>query len=193
MAHETLLSIASLDGRGALGKNGYMYVYGWVPLLFTWNYHNLVNQLSVQFSRSVMSDSLSSHGLQHARPPCPSSTPGACSNLCPLSRWCHPTISSSVTAFSSLQSFPASGSFLMSHLFTSGGQIIGVSASTYYHKWNRSPVQVWCRRKGTQGPCTGMILRDGMWRTVGGGFSVGDTCTPMADLHQRMAKTTTIL
>ena len=105
---------SGLPGRGALGKNGYTYVCGWVPLLFTWNYHNIVNQLLAQFSHSVVSDSLSSHGLQHARPPCPSSTPGACSNSCPLSRWCHPTISSSVIPFSShLQSFPTSGSFLM--------------------------------------------------------------------------------
>ena len=85
---------------------------------------------SVQFSCSVVSDSLRPHGLQHAMHPCPSPTPGAYSNLCPLSQWCHPTISSSVGPFSScLQSFPASGSFLMSQLFTSGGQSIGVSAS----------------------------------------------------------------
>ena len=71
---------------------------------------------SVQFSRSVMSNSLPPHGLQHARPPCPSSTPRACSNSCPSNRWCHPAISSSVVPFSSyLQSFTASGSFLMSH------------------------------------------------------------------------------
>ena len=86
---------------------------------------------SVQFSRSVVSDSLWLHGLQHARPPCPSPTPGVYSNSCPLSQWCHPTISSSVIPFSShLQSFPASGSFQMSQLFTSGDQSIGVSAST---------------------------------------------------------------
>ena len=85
---------------------------------------------SVQFSHSVLSDSLQPHGLQHARPTCPSPTPGAYSNSCPLSSWCHPTISSSVVPFSScLQSFPASGSFTMSQLFTSGGQSIGVSAS----------------------------------------------------------------
>ena len=78
-----------------------------------------------------MSNSLQPHGLQHARPPCPSPTPGVHSNSCPLSRWCYPTISSSVTPFSSrLQSFPASGSFPTSHFFTSGGQSIGVSAST---------------------------------------------------------------
>ena len=85
---------------------------------------------SVQFSHSVMSNSLRPHGLQHARFPCPSPTPGACSNSCPLSQWCHPTISSSVAPFSScLQSFPASGSFLMSQLFVSGGQSTEVSAS----------------------------------------------------------------
>ena len=85
---------------------------------------------SVQFSHSVVSDSLQPHGLQHARPPCPSPTPGVYSDSCPWSRWCHPTISSSVVPFSScLQSFPASGSFPMSQLFASGGQSIGVSAS----------------------------------------------------------------
>ena len=85
---------------------------------------------SVQFSLSVVSNSLQPHGLQHTRPPCPSATPGACSNSCPSSQWCHPTISSSVIPFSSyLQSFPASGSFLRSQFFASGGQSIGVSAS----------------------------------------------------------------
>ena len=80
---------------------------------------------SVQFSCSVVSDSLQPHGLQNARPPYPSPTPGACSNSCPSSEWCHPTISSSVIRFSScLQSFPASGSFLMSQLLTSGGQSV---------------------------------------------------------------------
>ena len=81
-----------------------------------------------QFSRSVMSDSLRPHGLEHARPPCPSPTPGVYSNLYPSSWWCHPTISSSVVPFSScLQSFPASGSFQMSQFFVSGGQSIGAS------------------------------------------------------------------
>ena len=83
---------------------------------------------TVQFSRSVVS--LQPHGPQHARPPCLSPTPRVYSNSRPLSRWCHPTISSSVVTFSScLQSFPASGSFQMSQLFTSGGQSTGVSAS----------------------------------------------------------------
>ena len=78
-----------------------------------------------------MSDSLRPHGLQHTRLLCPSPTPGVYPNLCPLSQWCHPTISSSIIPFSSrLQSFPASGSFQMSQLFASGGQSIGVSAST---------------------------------------------------------------
>ena len=84
----------------------------------------------IQFNCSVVSDSLRHHGLQHARLPCPSPTPGAYSNSCPSSWWCHSPISSSVIAFSScLQSFPASGSFQMSPFFTSGGQSIGVSAS----------------------------------------------------------------
>ena len=82
------------------------------------------------FSRSVVSDSLQHHGQQYARLLCPSPSPGACSNSCPLSRWCHPTISSSVVPFSScLQSFPASGSFPASQLFASGGQSIEASAS----------------------------------------------------------------
>ena len=76
-----------------------------------------------------MSHSLRPHGRQCTRLPCPSVSPGVCSNSCPLSRWCHPTISSSVTHFSHLRSFPASGSFPMSCLFASGGQSIEVSAS----------------------------------------------------------------
>ena len=95
-------------------------------------YYFLVDKSwSVQFIHLVMSDSLWPHGLQHAWLPCPSPTPGAYSNTCPSSQWYHPTISSSVVRFSShLHSFPASGSFLMSQFFTSGGQSIGVSAST---------------------------------------------------------------
>ena len=85
---------------------------------------------SVQFSRSVVSDSLQPHGLQHARPPCPPPAPGVYPNSCPVSQWCYLTISSSVVRFSSCpQSFPASGSFPMSQLFASGGQSIGASAS----------------------------------------------------------------
>ena len=84
----------------------------------------------VQFRRSVMSNSLWPHGLQHAMPPCPSPTPGVYSNSCLLSRWCHPTISSSVVSFSFLQSLPVLGSFPMSRFFTSGGQSLGASVST---------------------------------------------------------------
>ena len=85
---------------------------------------------SVPFSRSVVFDSLRPHGPQHARLPCPSPIPRVHPNSCPLSRWCHPTISSSVVPFSScLQSFPASGSFPVSQFFASGGQSVGVSAS----------------------------------------------------------------
>ena len=87
---------------------------------------------SVQFSHSVVLDSLWPHELQHARPPCPSPTPGVHSNSCPSSRWCHPAISSSVVPFSSCpQSLPASDSFPMSQLFAWGGQSIGVSALVF--------------------------------------------------------------
>ena len=85
---------------------------------------------SVHFSHSVMSNSLWPHGLRHTRPPCPSPAAGVYSNSCPLSRWCHPTISSPVIPFSShLHSFPASGSFPVSQFFASGGHRTGVSAS----------------------------------------------------------------
>ena len=87
--------------------------------------------VSVQFSCSVVSDFLLPHEMQHARPPCPSPTPRACSNSCPSGRWCYPTISSSVVPFTScLQFFPASGSFPVSQFFASGGQSIGASALT---------------------------------------------------------------
>ena len=92
--------------------------------------YSVLCKCSVQFSHSVMSNSLQPHGLQLARPPCPTPTPGVYSNSYPLSWWCHLTISSSVIPLSSrFQSFPASGSFQISRLFTSGGQSIGVSAS----------------------------------------------------------------
>ena len=111
-------------GKGTLGENGYMYMHGWVSSLFT------RNNDSVQFSCSIMSPSLQPHGLQHARPPCPSPIPRAYSNSCPLNQWCHPTISSSVIPFSSCpKPFPASRSFQISQFFTSAVQSIGVSAS----------------------------------------------------------------
>ena len=92
-------------------------------------YYPISSELSVQFSPSVMSDSLRPHELQHTRPPCPSPTPGVHPNSCPSSQWCHPTISSSVIPFSSCpQSLPASGSFPMSQFFAWGGQSTGVSA-----------------------------------------------------------------
>ena len=107
-------------------NHGYISLYCiWYPIIVLKLYIS-----SVQFSRSVMSDSLWPHGLQYARPPCPSPTPGVYSNSCPLSQWCHPASSSSVIPFSHLQTFPASGSFQMSQFFASGGQNIGVSAST---------------------------------------------------------------
>ena len=106
-------------------------VWDWYIFLRNWIFKNMYRKISsVQFSRSVVSNSLWPHGLQHPRIPCLTPTPRAYSNSCPLSWWCHPTISSSVVPFSLLlQSFPASGYFQMSQLFTSGGQSIGVSAS----------------------------------------------------------------
>ena len=96
---------------------------------------------SVQFSFAIVSNSLRPRGLQHTRLPCPSSTAGAYSNSCPLSRWCHPTISSSVIPFSScLQSFPSSGCFQMSQFFKSGGQSVGVSVSASFLPMN---IQDW--------------------------------------------------
>ena len=95
-----------------------------------------ITDSSVHFSHSVMSHSLQPHESQHTMPPCSSPTPGVYSNSCPLSWWCHPTISSSVLPFSfHFQSFPASGSFQMSQLFTSGGQSIGASASVSVLLW----------------------------------------------------------
>ena len=102
--------------------------------LFSLTYHQiytkwkLSNSNSVQFSHSVVSDSLRPHGLQHTRLLCPSPTPEACSNSCTWIQWFHPTISSSVIPFSCLQSFPASRSFPMSQFFASGGQSIRLSA-----------------------------------------------------------------
>ena len=94
------------------------------------NFFRRIELCSVQHSHSVVSNTLWPHGLQHTRLPCPSPIPRACPNSCPLSRWCHPIISSSVFPFSScLQSFPASRSFPMNQFFVSGGQSIGASGS----------------------------------------------------------------
>ena len=105
-----------------------------------------------QFSCSVLSDSWQPHILQHARLACPSPTPGACSNSCPSSQWCHPTISSSVIHFSSgFQPFPVPGSFPMSRFFTSGGQSIRVSASASVLPMN---IQDWVPLGLTGSPCS---------------------------------------
>ena len=110
-------------GQESLRRNG-------VAIIVNKRVQNTVSQSISQFSCSVMSDSLRPHESQHARPPCPSPTPGAYPNSCPSSWWCNPAISSSVIHFSSCpQSLPASGSFPMSQLFTWGGQSTGVSAS----------------------------------------------------------------
>ena len=94
-----------------------------------------LNRVSLQFSHSVVSDSLRPHELQHAGTPCPSPTPGVHPNSCPLCQWCHPTISSSVIPFFGPQSFPASGSFPMSQLSASGGQSIGFQLQHESLQW----------------------------------------------------------
>ena len=99
----------------------------WLPLIYKFTFVWIFS--SVQFSRSVLSDSLRTHELQHARPPCPSPTPGVHANSCPSSPWCHPAISSSIVPFSTYpQTLPASESFPMSQLFAWSGQSTGVSA-----------------------------------------------------------------
>ena len=118
-------------GKDSIPQNGSGRT--WHPFAREWG--------SVQLSHSVVSDSLRPRGLQQARPSCSSTTPGVYSNSCPLNLWSHPNVSSSVDSFSShLQSFPASGSFQMKQLFTSGGQYIGVSASASVLKTN---IQDW--------------------------------------------------
>ena len=122
----TLLYLKQISNKDLLystGNSAQCYVPAWMGMGFG-------GESVSQFSHSDMSDSLQPHGLQHARLPCQSPTPGACSKSCPSSRWCHPAISSSAIPFSCSQSFLASGSFLSSQLFTSGGQSIGVSALT---------------------------------------------------------------
>ena len=117
----------SLAGYSLWDANNRTHLSDWAH----WTY-----MLLLLFSCKVVSDSLQPHELQHARLPCPSLSPGICSNSCPLSQWCHPTILSSVVPFSSCpQSFPASGSFPMSWLFSSGGQSIGGSALASVVQW----------------------------------------------------------
>ena len=118
-----------------------MYIGRWVDIV-TYIHNEDVTYIQVQFSCSVVSDSLWPHGLKHARPPCLSPTPRFHPNPCPLSQWCHTTISSYVVPFSSCcQSFPASGSFPMSQFFPSGGQSIIVSASASVLPWMK--IQDW--------------------------------------------------
>ena len=124
-----VLVILILDSQFKLGPEHYLVVF---LLSLISDLHKTFKQFfsSVQFSRSVVSNSLWPHESQQARPPCPSPTPRVYSNSCPLSQWCHPAISSSVVPFSSFpQPLPASGSFPMSQLFAWGGQSTGVSAS----------------------------------------------------------------
>ena len=124
------------------------------PVTVNLNVHSSVASISFsQFSHSVVSNSLWPCGLQHARLPCPSPSPGVCSNLCPSGRWCHPNISSSVIPFSScLQSLPAAGSFQMNQFFTSGGQSIGASVSASVFPMN---IQDWFSLGWTGGsPCS---------------------------------------
>ena len=130
--YEQQVTAAARKARRA--QQGGLVPGGWSPTTLLGNQTQSAklkeSSGSVQFSHSVMSDSLGPHRPLHARPPCPSPTPGVHPNSCPLSECCHPTISSSVVLFSShLHSFPASGSFPMRQFFTSGGQSIGVSAS----------------------------------------------------------------
>ena len=115
---------------------------------------------SVQFSHSVVSDSLWPHEPQHARPPCPSPIPGVHWDSCPSSQWCHPAISSSVVPFSCPQSFPSSGSFQISQLFTSGGQRIRVSASTSVLPMNTGLISFrmdWLDLLAVQGTLKGLL------------------------------------
>ena len=115
---------------------------------------------SLQFSCSVLSDSLWPHEPQHARPPCPSPTAKVYANPCPLSQWCHAIISSSVVPFSSCpQSFPASGSFQISQLFTSGGQSIGVSASWQIDGETVADFIFWALKITADGDCSHEIKR----------------------------------
>ena len=129
--HSCILAWKNSMDRGASWATVYGVKKSWTRLSTNTHTHTQYELivLLLLFSHSIMSNSLRPHGLQHARLPCPSQSSQACSNSCPLSRWGHPTILSSVLPFSCLQFFPASEGFLMSQLFTSGGQSTGASAS----------------------------------------------------------------
>ena len=151
--HFPLQGIFPTQGKTCISCIGRWILYHWVTWVDSYNLCFLKGQFNIYHSqfynffqfRSITQSSLTlcwPNGLQHTRPPCPSSTPRVYSNSCPLSWWCHPTISFSVIPFSScLQSFPASGSFPMSQFFTSGGQSIRVSASASVFPMN---IQGWC-------------------------------------------------
>jgi len=132
-----LRSIVCKDYLGVIFPSFYLYYTYSIQITFSLKNHvtlyifkKCIFCIFSSVQHLVVSDSGRPHGLQHARLPCPSPAPGVCSNSCPLSQWCHPTISFSVVLFSScLQCFPASGSFLMSQFVTSSGQSIGTSAS----------------------------------------------------------------
>ena len=145
-----------IPGLSVLHQIPLLLPTGWLPVLgLVPNRLHVVFLSSPSFSSSfssVASDSLWPHEPQHARPPCPSPTPGVHPNPCPLCRWWHPTISSSVVTFSSCpQPFPASGSFQMSQLSTSGGQSIGVSASAsvppHPLKYIHRVIQIFSKKK----------------------------------------------
>ena len=140
LSHGILISLV-------VTSSNYLYICGFVyletvsPITFpegrvsVWMAHSSYSHCLLLFSSSVMSDSLRPHGLQHARLPCLSPSPGACSNSCPLNQWCHPPISPPVVPFSCLQSLPASRSFLMSQFFTSGGQILELQLQHQSFQW----------------------------------------------------------
>ena len=134
IAHGTLLSVMWQPGWGGSFGGEWIHVkYGWVTSLFICNCHGVVRQLHPSFTVVQLLSHVHLFATPWTAAPwgCPSPSPRACSNSCPLSRWCHPTISSSVVPFfSCLQSFLASGSFLISQFFTSGSQSIGSSASS---------------------------------------------------------------
>ena len=136
-----------------------VYIYTYFGISFWLSCYGLwICGKPVQFSHSVVSYSLWPHGQQHARLPCLSPTPRAYSNSCPLSRWCHPNISSSIVPFSHLQSFPTSGSFLVSQFFASASQSIGVSASASVLPMN---IQDWFSLGYTGWPS---LQSKGCWR-----------------------------
>ena len=128
-------------------------------LWFWCNWDRIVlSPVLLLLTHTVVSDSLRRHGLQHARLPCPTLSPGVCSNSCPLSWWCHPTISSSVAPFfSCLQSFPASESLSVSRLFTLGGQTVGASASASVLPMNISFMTDWFDVLAVQGTIKGLL------------------------------------